>query len=472
MSKYKINWGDTLSGIASKVGSTVSALMKANNISNPDRINAGDTLEIPDSNTDNSASNGTGTGFTYKPFDYEDFQKSGATIEAEGKKSEAQSKYDALVNEGVNSEYKGLADQLLKDYMNREDFSYDFNGDALYQQYKDKYIKQGKMAMQDTIGQASAMTGGYGNSYAATAGNQAYQASLENLNDIIPELYQMAYDRYNQKGQDMLNQYSLASDAYSRDYGEYMDKLGILDSDRSYWGTEADNAFNRDWGMYDSNRTFEQGRHDTEQGYLYQTGRDAVEDARKERELQMAEEEWGYKKKAYEDGLNSGGTGGSGGSGSGTGGSGGSGGNDNPGGGGGNNISTIPSYVTDKLKELESNTAVEAYLENLEASGAIGHEQALQLMSLYMDNNEKYISKDDGTKSISYKDMVGSTNGWKVENDGDTNWFWGVDNNAIVRSPNGEQIRLDDLVDKLVSEGMSKSDAKAAVKKLQKNLGI
>ena len=182
-----------------------------------------------------------------------------------------------------------------------------------------------------------------------------------------------------------------------------------------------------------------------------------------ERQQKILEEEWDYKKKAYDDSLNSGGTGGSGGSG-GTGGNGGS--------EGGNNTSEIPSYVTKKLDELESNTAVESYLENLEASGVISHDQALQLMSQHMDTNESYVENDDGTSSISYKNMAKSTNGWEVVNDGGTNWFWGVDNNAIVKAPNGEKIRLDNLVDKLVSEGMSKSDAKAAVKKLQKNLGI
>ena len=110
------------------------------------------------------------------------------------------------------SQWQTQLNDVMGKIMNRDKFSYDVNGDALYQQYKDKYIQQGKMAMQDTMGQASAMTGGYGNSYAATVGNQAYQASLENLNDIVPELYQMAYDKYNQEGQDMYNQYSMLSD--------------------------------------------------------------------------------------------------------------------------------------------------------------------------------------------------------------------------------------------------------------------
>jgi LysM repeat protein len=48
MSTYRIKSGDTLSQLAQRNGTTVSALAKANNISNPDMIIAGKTLEIPD----------------------------------------------------------------------------------------------------------------------------------------------------------------------------------------------------------------------------------------------------------------------------------------------------------------------------------------------------------------------------------------------------------------------------------------
>ena len=123
-------------------------------------------------------------------------------------------------NDWLNSVMNGI-----KNYGN---FSYDFNADALYQQYKDKYIQQGRMAMADTIGQASAMTGGYGNSYATTAGSQAYQAHLQNLNDVIPELYQLALDRYNMGKEDLYNQYSLLSNEYNREYGEHNDEYNRL----------------------------------------------------------------------------------------------------------------------------------------------------------------------------------------------------------------------------------------------------
>lgn len=280
MGKYTIKKRDTLSDIASEYGVTTSDLAKANGISNPNLIYAGATLVVPDLDKlgigDSSSKKEEDTGFKYTPFEYGDYKESQSVTDAKNKKDETE---NALANYGDFS-YKNQAglDELMNKILNREDFSYDFNTDALYQQYKDKYIKQGKMAMQDVIGQASAMTGGYGNSYAASVGNQAYQASLENLNDVIPELYQMAYDRYNQKGQDMLNQYGLLSDDYNRELGTWETGYNRLANDRTYYGTQYDNERSWDYGKWSDNRDFEQGQHNTEQGYLYQGYRDKLSD--------------------------------------------------------------------------------------------------------------------------------------------------------------------------------------------------
>ena len=45
---YVIQPGDTLSGIAQRYGTTVSALSQLNGISNPDRIYAGNTIKVPE----------------------------------------------------------------------------------------------------------------------------------------------------------------------------------------------------------------------------------------------------------------------------------------------------------------------------------------------------------------------------------------------------------------------------------------
>ena len=197
--------------------------------------------------------------YTYTPY-----TESDAVSALKDSQTEAENAYNTHINNGFTYSQDQAYKDAMNAYLNRNKFSYDINGDALYQQYKDKYIQQGKMAMADTMGQAAAMTGGYGNSYAASVGNQAYQASLQQLNDVIPELYQMAYDRYNQEGQDLLNRYSLLSADRDTEYGMWKDKGNQLDDNRTYYGTEYNNAYNR-----------ELTEHTTTEGFKYQDVADA-----------------------------------------------------------------------------------------------------------------------------------------------------------------------------------------------------
>ena len=218
------------------------------------------------------------------------YQKSEDVINAENKKTEAESAVNNYGDFSYSNDaaFKEIMDKIL----NKEKFSYDLNGDALYQQYKDKYIQQGKMAMQDTMGQAAAMTGGYGNSYAASVGNQAYQASLDNLNDIIPELYQMALDQYNQEKQDLYNQYGMLSDDRNMEYAQWGNKYNQLVADRDYYGNEANNAYAKDYGEYNDayNRDFNQYWNET--NYGYQQDRDSIADQQWQAQFDEAQRQY------------------------------------------------------------------------------------------------------------------------------------------------------------------------------------
>lgn len=144
--------------------------------------------------------------------------------------------------------YSSQVDEALSRILDRQPFSYDINADALYKQYADRYQRQGEKAMRDTIGKASAMTGGYGNSYAATAGAQAYQDYLQGLNDRIPELEGAALDRYNAEGDALARKYSALAGERDREYGEWQDaenaRLLALDRARAAYESElnTDNA--------------------------------------------------------------------------------------------------------------------------------------------------------------------------------------------------------------------------------------
>jgi hypothetical protein len=327
--KYTIKPGDNLSTIAKQYGTTVSALQSANGIKNPNLIIAGKTLNIPDSNVyavdadgniggvrssnapTNTSTNST-SGYTYTPFSYGAFTESDETV---GAKDSLTSANDALTNLGdFNWLNQGKLDEYTSKYENRDKFSYDFNTDALYQQYKDKYIKQAKMASADVMGQASAMTGGYGSSYAQTVGNQAYQSSLEQLNDVIPELYQMAYDKYNQEGQDMLNMISILRGERDFAYGQHNDEYNKLANDRDYWSNMYSNLYNRDYSKYADDRNSAQSNHNTAEGYKYNEYRDSVADQQWQATFDEGKRQWeeqmAFQKQQYENSLfaNSGGT--------------------------------------------------------------------------------------------------------------------------------------------------------------------
>ena len=200
-------------------------------------------------------------GVTYGDFTYDSFAPSENVQQANALLAQNSANRPGAWVDPYQSQYMGYLNQ----YENRDPFSYDFNSDALYQQYKDNYIQQGQMAMMDTMGQAAAMTGGYGNSYAQTVGQQAYNQQLGQLNDIMPELYGMAYDRYQQEGQEMLNMYNLYK--------------GLSDQSFDRYQGELDNWYREDARLTDNYNTLYDREHgDWELGYStawdeYLTGR-------------------------------------------------------------------------------------------------------------------------------------------------------------------------------------------------------
>lgn len=153
--------------------------------------------------------------------------------------SSAQDRYDEIASSrpsDYDSEYRDRIEAILEEYENRDPFTYNLSEDMLYQQYKDQYQALGQLAMADTIGQASGLTGGYGNTYATNAGSQAYQSYLRQLNEMVPSLYSMALNKYNMEGEDMLNQLGTYQSLDESDYNRWL-------NDYNSWLTERNNAY-------------------------------------------------------------------------------------------------------------------------------------------------------------------------------------------------------------------------------------
>ncbi len=142
--------------------------------------------------------------------------------------------WEASKPKDYSSRYTDEIDEILKTILNRGEFDYSLSADPMYEQYKELYMQNGKKAMMDTIGRSSALTGGYGSSYATTAGNQAYQDYLTQLNDVALDLREMAYREYKDEHSALLDDVELLRSLDGDDYEKYLQELSQYYNDGDY----------------------------------------------------------------------------------------------------------------------------------------------------------------------------------------------------------------------------------------------
>lgn len=191
------------------------------------------------------------------------YSPSGAVSQAKAYLQQVQSRRPGAYQSRWDAELDSLYDQIT----NRKPFQYDLNQDALYQQYKEQYQRLGRTAMQDTMGQAASLTGGYGSTYAEQVGQQTYNAYLQSLNDIVPELYDRAYGRYQDEGQDLYNRYGLVSDRESMDYSKYRDTVSDYYNDLADARSSYDSEWNKDYTQWSDQLSYWQQKAAQEQAY-------------------------------------------------------------------------------------------------------------------------------------------------------------------------------------------------------------
>ena len=158
-------------------------------------------------------------------------------------------------------------DSLYDKIVNRDKFKYDVYDDPMYQQYKMQYQNLGRTAMMDTMGQAAALTGGYGSSYGQSVGQQTYDAYLQSLNEVVPELYGQAYQQYRDEGTDMLNQWGLLNDREQQDYTKYRDSVSDYFNELSLAQSAAQAAAQDEYNRWAAERSYWLQKQQAEQSY-------------------------------------------------------------------------------------------------------------------------------------------------------------------------------------------------------------
>ena len=239
--------------------------------------------------------------FRYDAFTYGPYGESDAVKKAREELEKGLDRRPA----SYRSPFGSAMAELMERIMNREEFSYDVNADVLYRQYKDQYTNMGKTAMRDAMGRAAAMTGGYGSSYAASVGNQAYQASLQELADVIPSLYEMAYGRYRDEGEALYDEYAMLSDREAESYGRYRDTYADWQKETERLLEGYRDERDRDFEQYTDGRDASYRQYEDDRALAYEAHRDSVEDERYRKEFEEEkrryEEERAEEQRRYEE---------------------------------------------------------------------------------------------------------------------------------------------------------------------------
>ena len=136
---------------------------------------------------------------------------------------------------GYVSAYDEQVRRLTDQILGRESFSYDPAEDELYRRQRDEYAYLGRRAMNDARGAAAGLSGGYDNSFAEAAGQQAYQNSLAQLTDSLPELYQLALSAYQTEGDRLSGALKTLTDADDTAYRRYRDDVSDYEAALKYY---------------------------------------------------------------------------------------------------------------------------------------------------------------------------------------------------------------------------------------------
>ena len=189
------------------------------------------------------------TGYTASPF---------ATSSTTDRYLQRLNKLENNAPGEFQSQYAGDIQNIINSIKNREQFKTDdvFKSD-LYNTMREQAIQNGQKSMRDTMGSATAATGGYGSTYSQAAGQQAYDNALSNFNNATLDIYDRVYNQYLQEGQELYNQLNMYNNQDSIDYNRYRDTVADYQTDRNYYAGRYDSSWNQDMSQYQQDQAIQ-----------------------------------------------------------------------------------------------------------------------------------------------------------------------------------------------------------------------
>ena len=194
---------------------------------------------------------------------------------------------DTTVKPTYTNRYDETYNKLLGEVINRPEFSYDSDTDPLMSAYTKQYTREGKRATEDALGAAAAATGGLPSSYAVSAAGQAGNYYASQLADKMPELYQLAYNKYVTDHSMKLSDLGAVQSAEQADYSKFLDQMNQYNTDRNFLY----NQYLAQLDQYNADRSFGYSQYldEVNNQTLIRQENAALSDAEYQRKYELAQ---------------------------------------------------------------------------------------------------------------------------------------------------------------------------------------
>ena len=153
-------------------------------------------------------------------------------------------RYEQTKPGAYESQYQKKIDNVTGKLEGLGEFDYDPDADTAYKQYKDQYSRNAQKANRNAQANAAALTGGYTSSYGTQAGQNAYDATMANLDDVLDGLYNQSLGEYNAKKNGLETELAGLQKAESSARQTYQQNLDNWNEGLAYRQNEYDSAYN------------------------------------------------------------------------------------------------------------------------------------------------------------------------------------------------------------------------------------
>lgn len=155
-------------------------------------------------------------------------------------------RYEQTKPGAYESQYQQKIDDVNGKLLGLGEFDYDPDADTAYKQYKDQYSRSAQKANRNAQANAAALTGGYTSSYGTQAGQNAYDATMANLDDVLDGLYNQSLGEYNAKKSGLETELAGLQRAESSARQTYQQNLDNWNEGLAYRQNEYDSAYNEE----------------------------------------------------------------------------------------------------------------------------------------------------------------------------------------------------------------------------------